>query len=202
MPGRPQSQIIPGRKRSPKPLPLPQAPEPIGPQGNPRRTPTDAERDARVKQMSPPPGEAFDPAYEAHRLRMAGYSWDEAARRAGYGTAGHAAVAVTTYLQKAATLQSAQHLQDALQMQIDRYEAVLNAWWEAGVDGIPDPDHPEVRTRDEKAASVVLRTLERLDRIQRLTEGDVQITRETIVISADPDEYVRQLQAAAASSGR
>lgn len=140
--------------------------------------------DARIAQVS---GEPFDSPFEAYRLRLKGVPWPDVAKATGYGSANSAAMAVSVYLQKAAAAQSAQHLQEALQLQIGRYEAVLEQWWEMGTTG-----------HDEKAALIVLRALERLDRVQRITEGDTVITKETLVISADPDEYVRQLQAAAA----
>jgi hypothetical protein len=69
------------------------------------------------------------------------------------------------------------------QTEIDRYEAVLAAWWERGTTG-----------HDEKAANIVLRTLERLDRVLRLTDGKHAVSQETLVISADPEAYAKQLQ--------
>jgi hypothetical protein len=41
-----------------------------------------------------------------------------------------------------------------------------------------------------------------LERVQKLTDGDAVITRETLVISADRDEYIRQLQEADAERSR
>lgn len=128
-------------------------------------------------------GTGFDPAADAYRMRLAGTPWSIVAKANGYPTANAAVTAVSRYLQKAAQAMSAQQQQEMLQMQIDRYEAVLAKWWKR-MDG-----------GDEKAAAIVLRTLERLDRVLRVTDGDVSISQETIVISADPDEYVKQLQA-------
>ena len=130
------------------------------------------------------PSEVFDAAYKAHMARVGGATWEEAAKASGYPSAMAAGRAVTSYLQRAAANQSAQHLQEALQTQVARYEKVLSSWWQLGTDG-----------HDDKAAMVVLRALERIDRILKLTDGDVQVTRETLVISADPDEYVAQLKA-------
>ena len=70
-----------------------------------------------------------------------------------------------------------------LQTQIDRYEQVLSKWWDRAING-----------HDAKAANVVLRTLERLDRVLRLTEGEHAVSQETLVVSADPETYARQLQ--------
>ena len=43
---------------------------------------TDAERDAEVVLAAD--GMAFDPAYEAHRLRITGMPWREVAHKTGY----------------------------------------------------------------------------------------------------------------------
>jgi hypothetical protein len=129
------------------------------------------------------PSDTFDAAYKAHMARVAGKSWEDAAKAAGYPSAMSAARAVTSYLQRAAANQSAQHQQEALQTQVTRYETVLASWWQLGTTG-----------HDDKAAMVVLRALERIDRVLKLTDSDVAVTRETLVISADPDEYVRQLK--------
>jgi hypothetical protein len=133
-------------------------------------------------EFSPSP--TFDAAYEAHMVRVAGGTWEDAAKACGYPTAMAAGRAVTSYLQRAAAAQSAQHLQEALQTQVTRYEKVLSSWWQLGTTG-----------HDDRAAMVVLRALERIDRILKLTDGDVAVTRETLVISADKNEYVAQLKA-------
>jgi len=70
-----------------------------------------------------------------------------------------------------------------LQTQIERYEAVLSAWWDRATTG-----------HDEKAANVVLRTLERLDKVLRLDKGEHAVSQETLVVSADPEAYAKQLQ--------
>lgn len=144
---------------------------------------SDADRDKMAGLNGDAP---FDAPFEAYKLRMAGVAWPEVAKKTGYGSGNSAAMAVSTYLQKAARNASVTHLAEALQMQVDRYEVILNEWWELGTKG-----------HDEKAAAVLLRTLQQLERVQRLTDGDTVITRETLVISADPVEYVKQLQAAA-----
>jgi hypothetical protein len=141
---------------------------------------TDAELDAQLEQSVP---DAFDPGYEGHKLRISGVPWPEVAKHIGAGTGERAMRVVSAYLQKAAAAQSATNMQEAMQLQLDRYEAIVRAYWSPAIDD-----------RDEKAALVVLRALERLDRLQRLTDGDVAVTKETLVVSADPGEYVKQLQ--------
>ena len=143
---------------------------------------TDTERDAEVVLAAD--GMAFDPAHEAHKLRITGMPWREVAHKTGYPTADAAAGAVARYLQKAAGNMTAEQQHHALTLQIDRYEAILNNWWEAGAGA----------GRDDSAATIVLRTMAQLDKIQRLGEPDVVVSKETIVISADPEEYVRQLK--------
>lgn len=47
---------------------------------------------------------------------------------------------------------------------------------------------------EPKAAGIVLRALERLDKLLRLEKGEASASQETLVISADPEEYARQLR--------
>lgn len=49
--------------------------------------------------------------------------------------------------------------------------------------------------QDARAANIVLRTLEKLDRLLHLGEGDrARTSQEAIVLSADPEGYLRELQ--------
>jgi len=75
------------------------------------------------------------------------------------------------------------HVDQYLRLQIDRYEAILSEWW----------DHSTVR-HDEKAAGVLLRALGGLDRILRLDQVEPAAGQETVVIAADRDTYIKQLQ--------
>jgi hypothetical protein len=157
---------MPARTRKPTIVPTP--------------TITDAELDARLAESVP---DTFDPGYEGHRLRVAGMPWRDIAEKIGAPGPEQAQRTVSAYLSKAARSQSTAQMQEALQTQLDRYEAILHSWW-----------GPATTERDEKAALVVLRTMERLDRVLRLTDGDLTVTKETLVVSADPSEYVKQLQ--------
>lgn len=141
---------------------------------------SDAELDALLEENTP---SAVDAGYQGHLLRVAGLPWAAVAAQIGSPSTRAAVHTVGQYLQRAAAAQSAQHMQEALQTQVDRYETILAAWWQAGTAG-----------QDEKAARVLLSTLERLDRIERLVDGEVIVTRETLVVSADEGSYVRQLQ--------
>jgi hypothetical protein len=141
---------------------------------------TDSELDAQLAEHAP---DVIDPGYDGHRMRVAGVPWSEIATKIGSSSASGAMQVVSRYLTAAAKAQSASQMQEALMTQVDRYETILHSWWELATTG-----------KDEKAATVVLRAMERLDRILRLADGEVSISRETIVVSANPEEYVKQLQ--------
>lgn len=125
----------------------------------------------------------FNPGYDGYKLRLTGTPWAEVAEQIGSPSAGAASRTVSKYLAEAALSMSATQQQEVMQLRVGQYETILQKWWARGVDG-----------QDVNAASVVLRVLDRLDRLQRLTDGDVILTKETLVISADPTEYVRQLR--------
>ena len=108
-----------------------------------------------------------------------GCSYDEISEQLGYANRGSAWKAVDRGLRVQRDLRADQYLQT----QIDRYEAILARWWDRAING-----------HDAKAANIVLRTLERLDRVLRLTEGEHAVSQESIVVSADPAAYSRQLQ--------
>src|SRR5664279_5059023 len=108
-----------------------------------------------------------------------GCGYDEIAKQLGYANRGSAWKAVDRGLRVQRDLRA----DDYLQTQICRYEAVLAAWWDRATTG-----------HDEKAANVVLRALERLDKVLRLDKGEHAASQETLVISADPEAYARQLQ--------
>ena len=112
-------------------------------------------------------------------LHDAGHSYDEIAHELGYSGRGSAWKAVDRGLRAQRDLRADEYLQT----QITRYESVLSTWWEKGTTG-----------HDEKAAKIVLRTLERLDRVLRLDKGEHAASQETLVISADPEAYAKQLQ--------
>jgi hypothetical protein len=157
-------------------------------QAGPR--PTDEMIAEGIEAEYTPEPDLVDAPYEAHKLRIAGNTWHDIATQVNYPSAAAAAMAVGHYLQRAAVQQSASHQQEALALQVARYETILTEWWALGTTG-----------RDEKAASILLRTLERLDRILRLTDADTVVARETLVVSADPAEYVAQLKAITEGNG-
>lgn len=154
---------------------------------------TDKELDAQLAEYVP---QVIDPGYDGHLLRIAGLPWAEVAARIGASSARSAMQSVSKYLQQAARSQSAVQQQEALQTQLDRYETILRYWWDAATVGVEVTLENGQTTRhpDKEAAFVVLRTMERMDRLQKLADSDVTVTKETLVISADPAEYIKQLK--------
>lgn len=73
--------------------------------------------------------------------------------------------------------------EDYLSTQVDRYERILASSWERATTG-----------RDWRAAMIVLRALERLDKLLRLGDGEHSVSTESVVISANPEEYAKQLR--------
>ena len=108
-----------------------------------------------------------------------GCGYDEIAEQLGYANRGSAWKAVDRGLRVQRDLRADEYLQT----QLHRYEQVLSKWWDRAING-----------HDAKAANIVLRALERLDRVLRLTEGEHAVSQETLVVSADPETYARQLQ--------
>ena len=108
-----------------------------------------------------------------------GCSYDEIADELGFANRGSAWRAVDRGLRVQRDLRA----DEDLQTQIDRYEQVLSKWWDRAING-----------HDAKAANIVLRTLERLDKVLRLGDGEHAVSQETLVISADPEAYAKQLQ--------
>ena len=117
---------------------------------------------------------------QAIDLHACGKSYDAIAADLGYANRGSAWKAVNRGLRAKRDERAASYLRIA----IERYETLLAAWWEPATTG-----------GDVQAANIVLRILEQLAKILRLEkERNVEIN-DTIVISADPEQYVRDLQA-------
>lgn len=131
--------------------------------------------------------EVFDPAFAAHLLFLRGNSWAEVADATGYPSANAAQLAVTAYLSKAAAAMDDDMKAAALALQAERYQAFLKAWWTAGTTGL-----------DPQAGNIVLKTLERIDKLNRIGEDDktADTTRTLIITGASPDDYTAQIRAA------
>ncbi len=126
----------------------------------------------------------FEPAYEAHRLRLSGLPWREVAGLTGYSSDVAAINAVTTYLQRAAIGQSAEQARLALATELDRLDALQVAWWPRALDG------------DASAANVVLKVIAQRARLLGLEDPDRRTATgpRTIIITGNAEEYVSQLR--------
>lgn len=113
-------------------------------------------------------------------------TWREVARVTGYQNEIVAQLAVTAYLQKAAITTSEDQAREALALELARYDALQESWWDAA-------------QRDEKAAMVLLRVSAQRVKIYELlfASKDASATPRTIVISGDTEEYVAGLKAIA-----
>ena len=72
-------------------------------------------------------------AHEAHQLRLGGTPWPEVARAVGYINAQVAQMAVNAYLQKAVAERATVDRQLALQLELDRLDALHAALWPAAL---------------------------------------------------------------------
>lgn len=126
---------------------------------------------------------AVEPAHEAYLARLSGLPWRAVARKVGYVSATTARLAVKNYLERAAFDRSEDERREALELAIERSEAVLAAWWGKATEG-----------HDKDAAALVLRTLDQLSRLQRLESQDAAPAARTIVIAGSPEEYAAQLR--------
>lgn len=130
--------------------------------------------------------EAFEPPFEAYRLRLRGVPWREVAKRCGYRTESSAAIAVRNYLQSAALMQSKEKKSEALAMEIARLDELQNSWWEAAVRG------------DDKAAQIVLRVISQRSKMLGIEDpnkvDDGGGNQKTILVMGSNKDYARQLQ--------
>jgi hypothetical protein len=154
-------------------------PRPIEPPTPPRKRP----RKNAARKAVPTPA-VFEPAYEAHRLRLTGLPWREDAGLTGYATDATCMMSVTAYLQRAALAQTADMARLALTTELDRLDAQQSRWWTKALDG------------DEKAANVVLKIIAQRSRLLGLEDADRRAgsTARTIVITGSAEEYVAQLR--------
>lgn len=144
----------------------------------------------KVTEVAVPDQEVIDPPYLAHQLRLTGASWREVVEATGYRNEAEARAAVDRYILQGALSRTAEQQRNAFQLQLQRYEAVLRAWWTRGV-----------KTHDDKAAGVVLRTLAQLDKLQRFGEAEVDATVRAVVIAGTREEYIAGLKAVVEGRG-
>jgi hypothetical protein len=126
----------------------------------------------------------FDPPYEVWKLRQAGVPWREAAAQTGYASVELAKVALRVFMQQARMERASEQRAEALQLSIDRYERIIQAYWEDAI-----------MAKRPEAATTILRAMAQSDRVQRLGDEEMEtVAPRTIVISPDPETYVAQLK--------
>jgi hypothetical protein len=128
--------------------------------------------------------EVFDPAHEAHRLRVTGAAWSDIAAATGYSSGAVCQLAVTAYLQKAALMRSPEQQRAALQTELDRLDELQRTCWPAATNG------------DLKAAHLALKIIvegAKLLGLDRQPEDARE--QQTIVIGGTSDEYIAGLKA-------
>jgi len=140
----------------------------------------------RGRRLSAVPA-VFDPAYELWKLRQRGVPWNEAASQTGYASVGLARTALAAFMQAARLEREAAQRAEALQLSIDRYERVIEAYWTDAI----------INHKPE-AAATILRAMAQSDRVQRLDSEEMTVVApRTIVVSPDPEAYVATLKAVA-----
>ena len=140
-----------------------------------------------------------NPAYEVHQLRMQGVPWREATELLGYASETAAKMAVPAYLARAATEIDTDQKREALQTQLDRYEAVLRAWWKQGTTPVDVVVGTQVvQVMDDRAAATVLKTLAQIDKLYNFGADESGMkAAEIIVIGGTPEQYTAGLKALA-----
>jgi hypothetical protein len=128
---------------------------------------------------------AHDRAYDAHQLHLTGLDWTTIATRTGYASGRVAALGVDAYLQKIAVELAPEHRRQALQLELDRVDALQAAYWGMALAG------------DYHAAEVVLKVIARRCKIlgfDKPDEKDAPVAR-TVVVGGTSEEYIAALQA-------
>lgn len=131
-------------------------------------------------------------AYEAQKLRTAGHDWKEIATYAGYPSSGAARVSVQTYLQRASLSLSADQKSDALNLEMQRLDTLIKAYWPTAIGG------------EVKHAELVLRVIAQQSKMLGLDELNVEKTetQRTIIVTGNTGEYAQALQAVVANSAK
>lgn len=126
-------------------------------------------------------------AYEAHKLRLAGYPWKIVAEQVGYANDQVAIVEVRAYLQKASLQMDEQRKAEALAMELDRLDTLQAALWPAAMGG-------DVRAVDSALRVMTLRA--KLLGFDVAGEKGTTINK-TLVVAGNTEQYVQALKAIA-----
>lgn len=128
-------------------------------------------------------------AYQAHQLRVQGCSWTEVAEQLGYASRQSAETEVRRYLGRAAAMMDREQREQALALEMDRLDALLNAVWAKAMDG------------DTKAVDSAIRIVATRARILGLEAmPQANVTHNTVVVTgAKTEDYVQTLKQLAGS---
>jgi hypothetical protein len=126
-----------------------------------------------------------DQPYDAHQLRLQGLSWPEIAERTGYKDAKTAQVGVRGYLQRASLNITEEHRKEALNLELQRLDALQGAIW------------PQAMAGDVRAVEGVLKVMKTRHGLLGFEQADTSNSTRTLVIAGDKDEFVAALQAIA-----
>lgn len=124
-------------------------------------------------------------AHAAHQLRLSGKRWHEVAAKAGYANAATANVEVRAFLQRAALSRDIALREEALELEMDRLDALQEVAWGAAMSG------------DLKAIDSCLRIMGHRAKLLGLEYRDEAQATRTIVVAGTTEQYVRTLKAIA-----
>ena len=125
-----------------------------------------------------------DRPYWAYKLKMAAWDWAKVAEAVGYSGAVSAAVSVRAYVQREAARVGADQRAEILQLEHDRLEALIEAYWPLALSG------------DHKSAELVLKVVGQQIKLYNLdAEQDRTVEHRTLVISGSSEEFIEKLKA-------
>lgn len=126
-------------------------------------------------------------AYAAHQLRLGGLPWAVVAEKAGYANAASANVEVKAFLQRAALHRDSALREEALNLEMDRLDALQAAAWGAAMTG------------DLKAIDSCLRVMGHRAKLLGLEYREEASVTRTIVVTGSTEQYVQTLKAISGS---
>lgn len=128
--------------------------------------------------------EVFNPAVEAHRLRLQGMGWADIAGICGYRTTQNCQTAVQRMLLQAGKELDARRRAQLLMLEVQRLDAIQHAYWDAAIGG------------NIFAAQLILKIVEQRVKLLRLAEPEVAnaVPQAALVIAGDQEQYVAGLR--------
>jgi hypothetical protein len=129
--------------------------------------------------------EVVNVAVEAHKMRLRGMAWAEIGARCGYKSPQGAQTAVMTMLVRAAREMDARHRSAQLALEVQRLDAIQDAYWSAAIDG------------NVFAAQLILRIIDSRVKLLRLTEATpdaVGAGPATLIVTGPSEDYVAGLR--------